>query len=579
MKLKSLWYGWKKIASKILENSVLSRIEIWIAQYPKTVLTIVLLSGLLLRLYGIDFGLPYLYEPDEHVHVNIAGRIVADHDLNPHWFGHPATTTIYMMSGLYAFIFRVGLSLGVFASPGDFTTFFFQNPTVIYLSGRVMIAVFGVASVLLTYLMARRLFNRSTGLLAATFLALSPLHVYFSKVIHPDVQMSFFILVAFWFCLDILQRRTWSSYLLAGFFTGLGTATKYPAVIVATTIVLAHILSGPWQWSRLSKLLVSGVASLVGAFMASPFLFLNFGTTLSNVGYEVNTRLLWGEGEGLIRNLAWYLQSPLLEAVSRVGCILGGVGVVLCVVSRERDKWLLITFPVFFLLFIASLNHRWRHFIIPAIPFLCMLVAHALYWIAKRVGQYWDPRIARWAGFILLLGIVAPMLRTAILQGRVMSLPDTRTLARERIMENIPAGSRVLFEAHTPQLLEELYKYFVVWDGQLVEVGANKLNRGGFLNRAYDKKNVEGAIFLPYGEIGRLKDTEAIHREKVEYMVLSSSQYDRYLVESRRFADYAGIVATYETLMNMGTKIYELKPIPDKTIGPTIRLYRFDRKE
>jgi hypothetical protein len=105
-----------------------------LAQYCTVVLTIILLSGILLRLYGINFGLPYLYNPDEPDFVSPAVKILANRDLNPHWFGLPGTTTIYMLAALHAAIFGVGYGFGIFAGPEDFQTLFFQNPTIFYLT-------------------------------------------------------------------------------------------------------------------------------------------------------------------------------------------------------------------------------------------------------------------------------------------------------------------------------------------------------------------------------------------------------------------------------------------------------------
>ena len=38
-----------------------------------------------LRLYGLDFGLPYLYQPDEPNKVEAAQNILKSGDLNPHY--------------------------------------------------------------------------------------------------------------------------------------------------------------------------------------------------------------------------------------------------------------------------------------------------------------------------------------------------------------------------------------------------------------------------------------------------------------------------------------------------------------
>jgi uncharacterized membrane protein len=352
----------------------------------RIVLTIVLLSGLLLRLYGIKFGLPYLYDPDEPDFSVRAYKILANKDLNPHWFGHPGTTVVYLLSMLYSIIFIGGVSLGTFTNISDFKLLYFKDPTIFYLSGRLMFALFGVASILLLYAITSRLFNRITGLVAATIFALSPLHVYYSKLIRTDILMTFLVLIVFWFCLEILEKRTWESYILAGFFSGLAIATKYPALIVVLVIVIAYIFSHSRNDFR--KLIASGFASVLGAFAGSPFLFLDFKTMLADVARENRYSHLSATGEGFIRNLVWYVQDPLLHALSLIGLILAVFGIILCIGSKKKEMWILLIFPLSFLCFISILNLRWARWIIPVLPFLCVLIAQAFYWITIWVEQY-----------------------------------------------------------------------------------------------------------------------------------------------------------------------------------------------
>ncbi len=164
----------------------------------RIILTTILLGGLLLRLFGIHYGLPFIYDLDESDFVVKAVRIIATKDLNPHWFGHPGTTVIYLLPGLYNIIYMGGAIAGVFANIGDFIALYYQDPTVFYLSGRIMFALFGTVSVLLLYRITRRVFNQATALIAAAFFALSPLHISYSKLIRTDILMTCLILVIFW---------------------------------------------------------------------------------------------------------------------------------------------------------------------------------------------------------------------------------------------------------------------------------------------------------------------------------------------------------------------------------------------
>ena len=172
----------------------LSRYEEFISKYWRFILISILVIGCLIRLYGIDWGLPYLYDPDESNRVSRAFLILANHDLNPHWFGHPGTTVIYLLAGIYGLIFVLGRAWGSFPGFSDFQALYYQNPTIFYLTGRLLSTVFGVATILVIYLIGTRIFNRMIGLMSALFIAIIPLH---KALIHSFLRnrSSFFELV------------------------------------------------------------------------------------------------------------------------------------------------------------------------------------------------------------------------------------------------------------------------------------------------------------------------------------------------------------------------------------------------
>jgi hypothetical protein len=402
------------------------------------------------------------------------------------------------------------------------------------------------------------LYNRATGLAAASLVALSPLHVEVSRLIRPDIQMTFFIGVVFWFCLDILEQQTWWSSVLAGLFAGVAAATKYPAVVALLIIVLAHLWSGSERKNRLAKLLVAGGAGIVGVFAASPFLVLQFGRVLKDVAFEARPTHLSATGQGLVLNLLWYSRGPLVQALSLVGVALAGMGILGAVVSRQKNQWLLVVFPVAFFIFIASLHLRWARWFVPVIPFLCLLAGNGLYRIAVWIGSQWDKRLGLAAGALLLLTVTVPLLRQDLVQGHELSGTDTRSVARAWILQHIPAHSSVLVEEYTPQIPVDRYRVYQVLGGQLQEL---------------DTRNASLAnTLIPIGVVGELKDIKQIRRQGIEYIILSN-WYDRYSAERER---YPGIVGTYQSLMSTATELYETQRRPGVNNGPTIRVYRFE---
>src|SRR5665213_606470 len=77
-------------------------------------LLLILLLALLLRLIGFTFGLPSLYDPDEPFFLITGFKLLRDHSLNPGWFGHPGTTTIYALALIELAIVTTGNLTGRF---------------------------------------------------------------------------------------------------------------------------------------------------------------------------------------------------------------------------------------------------------------------------------------------------------------------------------------------------------------------------------------------------------------------------------------------------------------------------------
>ncbi|MEY3447532.1 MAG: hypothetical protein RLZZ14_56, partial [Actinomycetota bacterium] len=98
---------------------------------------------------------------------------------------------------------------------------------------RAVGAAIGVASVLLIYLIAKRLFSSELiALLAASLLAIDGLAIVMSRTALLDNTLTFFVLIAFY---SLIRQK----YLLMGVALGLALATKWSALyfIVAFTLL------------------------------------------------------------------------------------------------------------------------------------------------------------------------------------------------------------------------------------------------------------------------------------------------------------------------------------------------------
>lgn len=117
-------------------------------------------------------------------------------------------------------------------------------------------ALFGSASVLLIYLITKRLFKSEfLALSAAVLMAVDGLSLVMSRVALLDIFLVFFILLTFYF---LLKENYW----LSGMAIGLGLSTKWSAVFLIPILLLLTI--------KIKEVNLSQILKRVGQFIFLP---------------------------------------------------------------------------------------------------------------------------------------------------------------------------------------------------------------------------------------------------------------------------------------------------------------------
>ena len=111
---------------------------------------------------------------------------------------------------------------------------------------RSLSAVFGLATILLVYLLVRRLFSEGTARLAALFIALGPFVVRYSEEARMYGMAAFFVVLATYLIVRIAtsQASSIKSWILYGFIIAAGLYTHYYTLFIIP-VHLAYL-----AWSR-----------------------------------------------------------------------------------------------------------------------------------------------------------------------------------------------------------------------------------------------------------------------------------------------------------------------------------------
>src|SRR5690606_5159118 len=99
---------------------------------------------------------------------------LAPNSFNPGNFLYPSFY-FYALFAWEGLLFVTGLVAGRFASLAAFEREFFTDPSIHFLAGRVLSALCGAATIVLTWRLGRRLFGTTAGLVAAALIAVAPL--------------------------------------------------------------------------------------------------------------------------------------------------------------------------------------------------------------------------------------------------------------------------------------------------------------------------------------------------------------------------------------------------------------------
>ncbi len=517
-------------------------------------LVLALAAGL--RLHGIDFGLPALNDPDELMFELGAVRMLTGPTLNPGWFGHPATTTMYLLALVNAATFGGGWLAGAWPDPEGFMAAIYADPGLVILPGRIAMAVFGVLTIWQVWRMGRQMGGMMAAGMAALLLACSPVHVTYSQIIRSDVVGTLFMLLCMGAALRIARAPRAEDFRWAALWLALAVASKWPFAIAALAVAgaCAHQMLLPGADRRALLRWFAGFVLLAPLLLVlfSPFLVLDFDTVLRNISGEGHSRHLGATGGGFIDNARWYLTGALYKGLGLGGLLLAAGGLMLLARDRERGAVIL---PVLLaqVLIICLADIRWERWALPLLPLLALAAGLA----AIRLAQWFTGSRATLAQALLL--IVPLLLIHPAWTLAAARTNDTRQAATRWGDAHIPAGSVVLVEHFAFDLMQRPWTVLFPM-GETGCVNARDMLAGRIDYRVVEQARA-GRTNLDYGTLAADKRDTC----RADYAILM--EMDRYRAERALFpAEHAA----YQALLGTMQPQTALRATPGEGAGPVV---------
>jgi 4-amino-4-deoxy-L-arabinose transferase-like glycosyltransferase len=144
----------------------------------------------------------------------------------------------------------------------------------------IMVALFGVATVFLIYLVGKKFFGPVAGLFAAALYAVSPLVLAYSHSSwNPDILPFFSLLLIFVVYKAVAERRSWKYFLLIGILLGICLQLHYLSLFLAV-IIFTYIFLMQWLTNKkimIVPLFKNYLEIIFGSIISlSPFILFEF---------------------------------------------------------------------------------------------------------------------------------------------------------------------------------------------------------------------------------------------------------------------------------------------------------------
>lgn len=544
--------------------------------------------ALVARLWGIHYGLPWLFYFHDEPQVVLRALRFGTGDLNPHFFIWPGTLLLYLAFASYAGLFLVGRAAGWWAGKDGFAAAYFADPTVFYMLARLTSVAFGVWTVWLAFGLGRAGWSTPVAVAVALGLAVNALHAHYSHLAHPVTAMTAFVVLGLWSAHRVASGGSWRHLALGALATGLGVACQYHAGLLAVPLGIAVLYRaadarGAERRSWLVRGVAAGALALAVFLVICPYVVLDFATfrgdltwiTAKAVRGAPDARPDWTTGFVVFARdcLRPTLGMPLLLAAA--------AGVLLGLARRTRAEVLVLGFCAAYILLASragSLNDRYA---IPLVVPALLLAAGAISWVLERLHV--GARGQTWAVPLAILALCAPLIATLVETDATMTGADTRVESLRWFEAHVPADERVVIDmqrfwntASTP-LAENRARL----EERIAEVQAGI--SGGGHGAAYLEffryrlaHPHRPAYYLRSTDMGDSARTlEAYRGEGFRWAVVSGEAVR--IQEWRAQSGDSSGIAWYRQLEREAEQVAEFRPERWRRLGPVIRIYRLDR--
>jgi Dolichyl-phosphate-mannose-protein mannosyltransferase len=323
------------------------------------------------------------------------------------------------------------------------------NPAKLIGSRLVTVALY-LGTIALAYSFSRRLYGRFSAAAIAFAFATSAGFVAYAHYLTVDMPLLFWMLAAIWAAYRLTSDPSARNYASAGFLIGIAIATKYNGLAVGIALLVAHFFAT--KGASFRRMILSrqlGIAlgmALLGFLFGCPTALYEPKRFWDDFIYNYTVTPRYPGQPDRANYLGALDRIP--EVVGIPGAILiAGLAILSCIlILRRRDlsdaatRGFTLSSAVFllYILKIGTFPRTETRYVLPAIPFLILMMGPALQAFERR----------KWILALLLPVLIYNCLCSYLVGKRFND--DPRLNAQLWVVKNVPPGSVIESSGTTP---------------------------------------------------------------------------------------------------------------------------------
>ena len=544
----------------------------------------VLAAALALRLWGLHYGLPWLFYFHDEPQVVLRALRFGTCDFNPHFFIWPGTLLLYGAFLAYGGWFAVGRLAGWWTGKSGFAAAYFRDPSAFYLLARLQSVAFGVWGVWLAARLGAAAYSVPVGLAAAAGLAVNAMHAHYAHLAHPVTWMTAFTLLGLWAAVRVATTGTGRDLAIGAVAIGLGVASQYHAGLLEVPLGFAVLLRATREPARragwLGRGMLMGLGGVLLYLVVSPYTVLDFAAfrrdllwISAKTGGELS-----GSSRGALAQFMGFVRGCVVPGLGLPLALAGTLGALRGLARRTAADLVLLSFVAAYLLLASRAAISNDRYVIPLVVPALLLAARA---VEEGLASLRAPaRALAWAVPVATVLLCVPPAVQLVETDYTMTRGDTRAEALRWFERHVPADSRVVLD---------MLKFWNTQTAPLAENRARILEHLDEISHGisgaghsavyadYYRYRLEHphtpAYYLRGTDLGAVVEPLASYRRQgFEWAMVSEEGVAG--GEGRAARGDSSAAAFYRALPREGRLMAEFRPAPWRRLGPRIWIYR-----